>query len=375
MKKVVLFAGVFVVAAVALLLWSQQRRGPFFVSGFLEADEIRVGSRVGGRVKEVHAIEGQTVRAGDVLVVLEPYDLNERLAQAEGQLAAERARLDKLKAGYLPDEIAQARARRDRAKAVLEKLVAGPRPLEIQMLESKVAAYQADRAKAEFDYDRVRRLFEQKQASEEELQEATRTVDVARARFAQTRDELALAKEGTRAEEIAEARASLAFEDASLALYENGYRAEDIRQAEANVAAGEAARGAIRRQMEELHIVAPGDCVVDAVDLQPGDLAAPNAPVISLVAANSLWVRAYLPENRLNVRVGQKVAIGVDSLPGRRFAGHITFISRKAEFTPSNVQTAEERSKQVFRIKVALDDGLDVLRAGMAADVFLESPP
>jgi hypothetical protein len=61
----------------------------------------------------------------------------------------------------------------------------------------------------------------------------------------------------------------------------------------------------------------------------------------------------------------------VDSFPGERFSGRLTFIAQEAEFTPRNVQTPEERSKQVFRIKVELDQGRERLRAGMAADVLL----
>jgi HlyD family secretion protein len=94
--------------------------------------------------------------------------------------------------------------------------------------------------------------------------------------------------------------------------------------------------------------------------------------VIALTDPSELWVRAYLPENRLGVQLDQKVSVRADSFPHRRFAGHISFIARDAEFTPSNIQTPEERSKQVFRIKVLLDEGRDVLRAGMSADVFLE---
>ena len=107
------------------------------------------------------------------------------------------------------------------------------------------------------------------------------------------------------------------------------------------------------------------------IDLQPGDLVAPNAPVLSLLDTGHLWVRAYVPENRLDIQVGQKVPITVDSFPGKTFSGHISFISRQAEFTPNNVQTPEERSKQVFRIKVEIDEGRDVLRPGMTADVVL----
>ena len=87
----------------------------------------------------------------------------------------------------------------------------------------------------------------------------------------------------------------------------------------------------------------------------------------------SSWVRAYVPENHLNLKLGQAVRVTVDSFPGRTFAGRIAFVARQAEFTPGNVQTPEDRSQQVFRIKVNLIEGLDVLRPGLAADVWLES--
>jgi len=113
--------------------------------------------------------------------------------------------------------------------------------------------------------------------------------------------------------------------------------------------------------------------VIEAVELQPGDLVAPNAPVISIMDTSHLWVRAYVPENRLNIQPDQKVRISVDSYPGETFAAHISFIARQAEFTPGNVQTPEDRSQQVFRIKVTIDEGLDRVRPGMVTDVWLES--
>ena len=116
------------------------------------------------------------------------------------------------------------------------------------------------------------------------------------------------------------------------------------------------------------------DGTVEAFDLRPGDLVAANAPAMSLLDPAKLWVRAFLPEDLPGVTVGQKLTVTVDSLPGRSFAAHVAFIARQAEFTPSNVQTPEKRSKQVFRVKVYLDEGLDVLRAGMPADVWLDPP-
>ena len=94
---------------------------------------------------------------------------------------------------------------------------------------------------------------------------------------------------------------------------------------------------------------------------------------MSVLDTSNLWVRAYVPENRLAFNLNDEVTVTVDSHPNRTFRGRVTFIASQAEFTPNNVQTPEERSKQVFRIKVTLIDGLDVLRPGMPADVLLES--
>lgn len=370
MKRLLLVIPVAVVALLALV-WSQHRSRPFFVSGFVESHQIRVGSRVGGRVLKVHAVEGQPVEQGAPLLELEPYDLNERLAQARAALAAQEATLAKLRAGARPEELDQARAARDRARVVLAKLRAGPRPLEIQIQRHRVAQSEAEFVKARQDFERVKRLAEQGQAAEEESNQVARNLAVAEANLAAARDQLALLEEGTRAEDIAEQEARLAEADATLALLTAGTRAEDIAQAEATVVSARAAVAMIEQQIAELVVHAPVSSTVEAVELRPGDLIAPNAPVISLADPSELWVRAYLPENRLDVQVGQRVSVRVDSFPGRRFGGHVSFVARDAEFTPSNVQTPEERSKQVFRIKVVLDEGRDVLRAGMAADVFL----
>ena len=373
MKRLLIVIPLAVVVVIALV-WSQRNTGPFFVSGFIESHQIRVGSRIGGRVEKVHVAEGQALARGDVLLELEPYDLQELLAEAEAELQAREAYLAKLIDGPRKEEIAGARAGRDWAQAALEKTVAGPREQEIKVAENKLARAEAELLKAQKDHARVKKLFDGGQAAEEEMDEVQRAFSVAQANTAQAREELGLLRAGTRVEEIAEARARLAEADQALALLEAGSRKEDVAEAKARVASARAAVAVIQRQMAELSVLAPLDSVVEAVDLRPGDLIAPNAPVIALSDPSELWVRAYVPENRLDLQLGQKVAVRVDSFPQRRFGGHISFVSRTAEFTPSNVQTPEERSKQVFRIKVTLDEGLDLLRAGMAADVFLEPP-
>lgn len=366
-------AVVVALSVIAWHYWQQRRVGPLVVSGFVEADEIRVGSRVGGRVAQVLVSEGQTIRKGDALLTIDPFDMQERLAEAAAMAAAARAEHARLSSGFRREEIEQARARRDRAAATLGKLVAGPRPKEIEIAKEEVKAAEADVEFAESEHARIMQLREGASAGRTEVDAAVRSRKSSRAQLEAAQQRLALLVEGSRAEDVAEARAVLAESEQALRLMESGNRAEDIAAAGSRVAAAEARVAEIERQLGELSLESPCDCVVEAVDLQPGDLVAANGPAMSLLDVSKLWVRAYVPEARLGtVRLGQLVRVGVDSFPGEEFPATVTFVAREAEFTPRNVQTPEERSKQVFRIKATLTSGHDRLRVGMAADVHLE---
>ncbi len=364
-----------VVAALSALWWSTLRGDAQTLSGMIECDEIRLGSRVGGRVQEALADEGQRVSAGQALLRLEPYDLHERLAEAQAALAARAARLSELKSGFRAEEITQARARRDAIQARLDELLAGLRPLELQIRQQRVAEATAEMQWAETEHARIVRLYEQKQASKEELDSAVLRLETTRAQLAVAASELALGEEGTRAEQVAAMRFNLAEASANLALLENGYRSEQIEQAEAEAAAAEAAVGAMRRQVSELEIVAPVDGVVDALELEPGDLIPANTPMITVLATSELWIRAYVPENRIDLKEGQALRFEADAIPGAEFTGRVSFISRRSEFMPSNVQTPEERIKQVYRIRIRIESPDPRLRPGMAVDVHLEPRP
>jgi len=374
MRRAVFIVPVAVAAAIiGWLYWQQGRPQPLIVSGFIEAEEIRVGSRVGGRVKDVTVSEGSRVRPGEPLFTMDPFDLEQRLTEVKAELAADQANHERLKAGYRPEEIAQARASRDRAGAVLAKAEAGPREREIEIAREELNVAKANLELAESEHVRLLALNERNEAAKTEVDRALRELKASGAEVAAAQQRLALLTEGTRAEDIAEARAVLAEAQQKLNLLENGYRAEDVAQAAAQVAGAQAKVAAIEVQMSELTVVSPCDCTIEAIDLRPGDLVAPNVPTLALLDLSAMWVRAYVPESRLRqVQLGQRVPVLVTSFPDERFAGRVTFIAREAEFTPRNIQTPEERSKQVFRVKVTIEEGLDRLRAGMAADVRFE---
>src|SRR5438445_5504779 len=124
-------------------------------------------------------------------------------------------------------------------------------------------------------------------------------------------------------------------------------------------------------QLREMRTAAPSDCVLEVLSVKVGDVIAANREVATLLLPQHLWVRVYVPEPWLGrIQLGERVKVRVDSDPGKDFEGAVQQVAREAEFTPRNVQTVGDRIKQVFGVKVRLDNPEGKLRAGMAADVF-----
>ncbi|TWU29420.1 HlyD family secretion protein [Bythopirellula polymerisocia] len=358
-----------------LITYSKLRPESNHVSGFIEAEEIRLGSRVGGRVQEVLVEEGSPVEAGQLLVRLEPFDLVQQREVAKANLVASEADLARLEAGHREEEVGQAKARYEQLQAKLDQLVAGARKQEIDAARARLSVAQAEMRLAAQNFNRIQGLASTNAFIKEDYDRATEGLESAKATVTLREEELSLIEAGTREEEIRGAKAQV--EEARLAwqLAEKGFRSEEIDAARAARDSAAAALAAIDDRIEELTIKSPVDGVVEALELQPGDLVSTGAPVMSVLDKSHYWVRAYVPQRWMDLELGQLVEVTVDSMPERSFAGEVTFISRRAEFTPSNVQTPEERSKQVFRIKVTLKEGLDVLRPGISADVWLDGVP
>ena len=127
----------------------------------------------------------------------------------------------------------------------------------------------------------------------------------------------------------------------------------------------------IDAQLAEMQVVAPTASVLEVLTVKVGDVLPANREVATLLLPEHLWVRVYVPEPWLGlIKVGDHVRVRVDSYPGTDFDGEVEQVNRQAEFTPRNVQTVEDRIRQVFGVKIRLPNTDDRLRAGMAADVF-----
>jgi HlyD family secretion protein len=148
-------------------------------------------------------------------------------------------------------------------------------------------------------------------------------------------------------------------------------QAKSLEAAQMRITQARAQLADIDAQLHEMQVVAPSDCVLEVLNVKVGDVLPSNGEVATLLLPQHLWVRVYVPEPWLGkIKVGDPARIRVDSFPGKDFPGVVEQVNRQAEFTPRNVQTVEDRIRQVFGVKVRLPNNDDHLRAGMSADVY-----
>jgi multidrug resistance efflux pump len=375
-KKTILFGILILIAIAAFMTWryvsAREPANRLILSGTIEADEIHVGSKVGGRIAEVFVKEGQQIKVGDPLMRFDSYDLTAKRNDALAAIAAADANLQKLQNGSRPEEIAEARAQAEAAWMAYEQARNGSRPQEIRAAQNELDAANADYEVAKSNFARIEQLTKDGVVSRQDYDNAKGNLDRARGRRDAAKERLDMLREGTRREEIARAEREYKQATARKQLMERGSRKEDIDAAQAQLTRARAALEQIETQMNELEVKAPADAYVEVFRVRPGDLITANSPVATLVEIDRLWVQVYVPEPEKGfVQREQDVNVTVDSFPKERFKGKVESISSRGEFTPRNVQTREERTHQVFAVRVRLDNSSRKLSAGMAADVAI----
>jgi multidrug resistance efflux pump len=343
-------------------------------SGTIEAEDAQLGSKVGGRVIAVEVKEGDPVRPGEVLVRLDRERLEAQRRQLQAERDAARQRLLQLERGSRAQEIAQAQAALAEAQARLRLMKKGPRTEEIRAARENVQAAQAQVELARTTRERMQKLRQSGDISQERLDQAVTEQDVAINRLEAAQAELEQLETGYRQEDIAAAQANVNARQAALDLVQEGPRAEEIEQARAQLQLAEATVQQASIDLQETIITAPSAGVIETSRLQPGDLLAPNQTAITMILYEPLWVRVYAPESELGkARIGREVRLSVNSYPEQTFIGRIVQVNREAEYTPRNVQTPENRNDLVFGVKIEIEDPEQRLRPGMIADVKLEA--
>jgi multidrug resistance efflux pump len=359
-RLILVIVAVAILAATAVYAGLFKRDSGLQGSGTVEARDIRVGSKIGGRIDKVLVREGDRVQSGQVLIAFDDKELQAALEQS-------RAAAQKATRGYRPEEIAEARAAAAQAKAEYEQRRNGYRQEDIAAAQADLDRATADEIRTRLDFDRYNALAEKDLVSKQQRDTAEAAWRIALAQRQNAKHKLDELQHGYRPEEIASAQARYHQMMATLEKLERGNRREDVDLAKAAYSYDEA-------RFRERQVVAPAAAIVEVLDVRPGDLIAPNTPVATLLEQDQIYVRIYIPETRIgHVKIGQHAEVRVDSFPERVFEGQVEQINQQAEFLPRNVQTREERVHQVFGVKVRINDPSGQVLAGMAADVKLKS--
>ena len=322
-KRLILFAVILLVIGggwFGYRQWANRTQESLKIQGNVDIRQVNLGFRVSGRIREMRFEEGDPVRAGDVIALLDE--------------------------GPYQDQVNLAKAQVAQSTANLTKAIHGSRPQEIDQARAQVAQAQANVENADLTFQRESDLRRTNAISKQEFDNATATRDANRAQLRSAQANLALLEAGSRQEDIDAARAQVQHDQANLEM------------AELN--------------LSDCKLLAPTNGVIITRALEPGAIVAAGTSVYSLCLYSPVWIRTYVDERDLGrIYPGMKALVYTDTNPEKPYQGQIGFISPVAEFTPKTVETRELRTDLVFRLRVVVQHPDRYLRQGMPVTVRL----
>jgi len=300
------------------------------VSGHVEATEVRLAPDAGGRVLTLSVKEGDRVQPGQVVLTLDTRDVALAIDRAKAEHAAASAQLRLVQAAARPEDVRQAESQIATARA-----------------EQSAAA--SELTASEQDLARFETLLAANSGSRKQRDDAATRRDIARDRVTAAQSRVRTAEE-------------------ALARVRAGARREEVDAARARIDVVSAQITALEKNLGDATLTSPVGGLVTEKLVEVGEMIGPRAPALIVVDLDRAWADVFVPEPVVPLlRMNQPATLFTDA-GGAGIAGTITYISPKAEFTPRNVQTAEERSKLVYRIRISVDNKEGILKQGMPVE-------
>ena len=384
MKKTILIVVVIAILGAAGMLAYRslhpEATNKIVVSGNIELTQVDIAFKTSGRLIERTVNEGDAVQKGMVIARLDREQLLHQrdtaaaaLSTAEAQLAESRTAL-RWQEETMQADLQLKNADLSAAQSQLLQLQNGARPQEIQQSQAAVAAAQSQYDGAKKDWDRAQTLYKNDDISTSQHDQFHTRFESAEASLKQVKEQANLVQAGPRSEMIESATAQVERARAALRVgqansIETKRREQDMVARQGDIDRAKAQIALIDSQLADTIAVSPinGIVLVKAADV--GEVLAPGTSVVTVGDIDHPWLRAYIREQDLGrVKVGDKVKVTTDSFQDKVYDGHISFISSEAEFTPKQIQTAEERVKLVYRVKIDIDNPRHELKSNMPAD-------
>jgi HlyD family secretion protein len=286
-------------------------------TGTIETVNVTLSAKTSGEIKELRIKEGERVKTGDTIMVIDTETLRLQLKQLEAGTDISRAQLDLLKNGARKEDILQA--------------------------GSLVKQAQVNYDLAKTDFDRMQNLYQSKTITKKEYDDAVGRYDMMKAQLFSANENYDKLKKLSRPEEI--------------------------KQGEAKLNQSNASSDLIRKSINDSYITAPINGIIVEKYFEQGETVSPMSNLCKVSDLTNVELYIYVTELELGkVKLGQKVEVSVDAFKDKKFEGKVTFISPEAEFTPKNIQTKDERTKLVFAVKIEIPNPNFDLKPGLPAD-------
>ncbi|GHH03258.1 HlyD family secretion protein [Pseudodonghicola xiamenensis] len=294
-----------------------------FATGYVEGEYLLIAPVATAQIEDLPIRRGDRVAAGDLLVEMEKRDATIALAQAEAALA--------------------------RAENELADLKLPKRDEEIHVIEAELASAKAEAVEAAREAERQKNLYQRNTTPKSQMDAAATALDVARAKVAET--------------------------EASLAVARLPARPDVIAAAEAAVAEARAARESAAWQLSKRTLTAPAAGKVTEILRRTGEIAGPQAPVLSFLPDGGVLLRVYVPETEISsIKVGSRLTVNCDGCePG--MVARVSYVSDAPEFTPPVIYSLDNRQKLVYLIEARPEAGTPSIQPGQIVDVALEPKP
>jgi HlyD family secretion protein len=376
-KKIARIIPVLVIVLVAgfLAWWFFIRQPPIpqnviAVSGRIEGDDASVAAKTSGRIREITVREGDQVKAGQVLAVLDDDQAQARTEQAQSAVQQAEARLQRsqqqiavLQAQLEQNRLSVGQARVDAQGRVSQAAA------QVAAAEAQLAQAQAAYTQARYDEEKFTRLAKAGDVPERTSMQAQTTATAQAAVVQAARKQVDAARGAMLA-----ARANLA--NPSIRATQETATQQQIIQAQSDVEGARADAERARAQLREVNanrsdltIIAPFDGTVATRSAEPGEVVAPGTPIVTLVNLGQVYLRGFVPEGDIGrVRVGQPARIYLDSDPKKPVDATVSRIDPEASFTPENTYFRNDRVKQVVGVKLQLTNPQGYAKPGMPAD-------
>jgi HlyD family secretion protein len=358
------------------LAWWFFLRGPaepdgvITLSGRIDSDDAAVAAKTQGRIREITVREGDTVRANQVIAVLDDEQLKAREEQERSAVEQAEARVRQAE-----QEVSVLLAQLEQSRLTITQADIDARGRVIQAegqlaaAEAELARAQAAHRQAQYDKERYTELTEHGVVSQREGRQFITA--------AETQTAVVLAAE----RQVEAARGALTAARANL---ENpGIRSaqasaieQQIHQAQSAILSAKAEADRARARLAEaqanrrdLQIIAPFDGVVATRAAEPGEIVTAGTPIVTLVNLDQVYLRGFIPEGQIGlVRVGQPARVYLDSNTKQPLEAVVSRIDPQASFTPENTYFRDDRVKQVVGVKLQLTNPQGFAKPGMPAD-------